>query len=228
MSGMGRWQLQRRSGAPASAETQPAGSEAGSSLRRVSSLRSIPERDGPGPPNTRPKAMKVAPRISLTEEERTTLNVWLRLPTSARLALRAKIILLAADGRTNQEIARQLRTTPRTVSLWRRRFLEGRLAGIEKEARSKRKSKVDEAAVRLILRKRRNDLPTSHAGQSGRWPRNWGFHRLRCIACGKPTVWILVKSNRSVAFLYGDGRGPRQRRSWCRKFRHKSTCARDS
>jgi len=98
--------------------------------------------------------MKVAPRISLSEEERTTLNVWLRLPTPARLAVRAKIILLAADGRTNQEIARQLRVTRRTVSLWRRRFLERRLAGIEKEARSKRKSKVDEAAVRLILRKK--------------------------------------------------------------------------
>lgn len=97
--------------------------------------------------------MKVATRISLTEEERTVLNVWLRLPTSTRLALRVKIILLAADGRTNQEIAHQLRASRKTVSLWRPRFLEGRLAGIEKEARSKRKSKVDEAIVRLILRK---------------------------------------------------------------------------
>ena len=82
------------------------------------------------------------------------LNVWLRLHTSARLALRAKIILLAADGGTNQEIAGQLRASPKTVSLWRRRFLEGRLASIEKEApRSKRRSKVNEAMARLILRK---------------------------------------------------------------------------
>ena len=97
--------------------------------------------------------MKVAPSILLSKEERTTLNVWLRLPTSARLASRAKIILLAADGRTNQEIASQLRTTPRTVSLWRRRFLEGRLAGIVKEVHRKRKSKVDEATISLVLRK---------------------------------------------------------------------------
>lgn len=100
--------------------------------------------------------MKVAERIILTEEERTTLNVWLRLPVSARLALRSKIILLAADGYENQEIARQLRALRKTVSLWRRRFLKGRLAGIEKEApRSKQQSKIDEAVVRAILRKMR-------------------------------------------------------------------------
>jgi transposase-like protein len=98
--------------------------------------------------------MKVAKRISLTEEERTILNVWLHLPMSARLVLRAKIILLAADGRTNQEIARQLRASRKTVSLWRRRFLEGRLAGINKEApRGRQGPMVDEVVVRLILEK---------------------------------------------------------------------------
>ncbi len=98
--------------------------------------------------------MKVAQRISLTEEERTMLSVWLRLPVSARLVLRAKIILLAADGRTNQEIASQLRASPKTVSLWRRRFLEDRLAGIEKEApRGRQRLMADEAVVRLILQK---------------------------------------------------------------------------
>ena len=98
--------------------------------------------------------MKVANRILLTEEERTILNVWLRLPTSARLALRAKIILLAADGRTNYEIADQLQATRKTVSLWRRRFLKDRLAGIEKEApRGRQGPTVDEAVVRLILQK---------------------------------------------------------------------------
>ena len=92
--------------------------------------------------------MKAAKRIPLTEEERTMLNVWLRLPMSARLVLRAKIILLAADGRTILEISRQLRASRKTVSLWRRRFLKGRLTGIEKEApRSKRKPKVDEAVI---------------------------------------------------------------------------------
>ena len=98
--------------------------------------------------------MKTARKITLAEEERRTLNVWLRLHASTRLALRAKLVLLAADGKSNQEIAGQLRASPKTVSLWRRRFLEGRLAGIEKEApRNKRRSKVYETMVRLILHK---------------------------------------------------------------------------
>ena len=59
--------------------------------------------------------MKTARKITLTEEERTTLNVWLRLHTPTRLALRAKIVLLAADGKSNQEIAGQLRASPKTV-----------------------------------------------------------------------------------------------------------------
>jgi len=51
-----------------------------------------------------------------------------------RLALRAQIILLAAEGKTNQQIAQQLHTSPKTVSLWRRRFLEGGLGAVEREA----------------------------------------------------------------------------------------------
>ena len=100
--------------------------------------------------------MKTARKIKLTEEERAILNAWLRLPLSARLALRAKIVLLAADGETNVEIARKLRASLKTVVLWRRRFLDGRLAGIEKEARRcKRKSEVSEATTHLILQKMR-------------------------------------------------------------------------
>jgi transposase len=98
--------------------------------------------------------VKTARKIAVTEEERATLRVWLRLRAPARLALRAEIVLLAADGKGNQEIAAQLRTSSKTVSLWRRRFLEDRLAGIEKEApRGRHRAKVDEAMAGLILRK---------------------------------------------------------------------------
>ena len=100
--------------------------------------------------------MKTARKITLTEEERAILDAWLRIPVSARLALRAQIILLAADGETNAKIAKKLRASLKTVVLWRRRFLDGRLAGIEKEARRcKRKSEVSEATPRLILQKMR-------------------------------------------------------------------------
>src|SRR5713101_3470651 len=44
--------------------------------------------------------------------------------------LRAKIVLLAAEGGTNAEIARRLDCSVRTVSLWRKRFFEERLDGL--------------------------------------------------------------------------------------------------
>jgi len=96
--------------------------------------------------------MRIVEEISLTKEELTVLNAWLRLPISARLVLRAKIVLLAADGLTNRKIARQLQITRERVSLWRRRFLEGRLAGIEKEARAKRKPRIDKAVILLKMK----------------------------------------------------------------------------
>jgi transposase len=103
--------------------------------------------------------MKVAPTILLTEEERAMLNVWLHLQTSARLALRSKIILLAAEGHQNQEIARQLRTSHKTVSLWRRRFSKGRLAAIEKEVpRGRQGLMADRAMVQMIVQKTKERL----------------------------------------------------------------------
>ena len=105
--------------------------------------------------------MKTAPRISLTQAEHTTLNLWLRLPSPARLALRVRIVLLAAEGKTNQEIVTQLRVSLKTVTLWRRRFLEGRLVGIEKAAPrgGARRSEAYEETVRLIIRKTSKQRP---------------------------------------------------------------------
>jgi transposase len=80
----------------------------------------------------------------------------------ARLALRAKIILLAADGRPNKEIARRLQASTKTVSMWRRRFQAGRLAGIEKAApRGKPQSEIDGRIVHLILQKTLHEQPNN-------------------------------------------------------------------
>jgi hypothetical protein len=49
--------------------------------------------------------------------------------------VRAKIILLAADGLSNDEIASCLHTRREIVSLWRKRFFDERLAGLEDQAR---------------------------------------------------------------------------------------------
>jgi transposase len=79
--------------------------------------------------------MRVAPKIKLTDEDRRTLSGWARgRRTPARLVLRAKIVLAAADGELNYQIAVQLGTGMKTVCLWRNRFAQAGLAGIEKDA----------------------------------------------------------------------------------------------
>ena len=79
--------------------------------------------------------MRVAPKITLTDEDRQTLQCWARgRSIQARLVLRAKIVLLAAEGKDNQSIAAELDTDRLLVGRWRKRFAERGLAGIEKDA----------------------------------------------------------------------------------------------
>ncbi len=80
--------------------------------------------------------MKIAPKITLDGSTNgRRLTRWSRgRSTPARLVLRAKIVLAAAEGKMNKDIAAELATSKKTVSLWRSRFAEQRLAGIEKDA----------------------------------------------------------------------------------------------
>ena len=79
--------------------------------------------------------MRVVKAIRLTDEERTTLMKWSRgRSTPVRLVQRAQIILAAAEGRENKEIAVELGCTRRTVGTWRNRFVTDRLVGIERDA----------------------------------------------------------------------------------------------
>ena len=76
--------------------------------------------------------MRVARAVVLSEAERDALGRWSRgRSTPARLVLRAQIILSAATGARNGEIARKVGTSCPTVVLWRGRFVQERLAGIE-------------------------------------------------------------------------------------------------
>ncbi|MBI3618319.1 MAG: IS630 family transposase [Candidatus Omnitrophica bacterium] len=79
--------------------------------------------------------MRIAEPISLSVEERSTLNTWTTsrsLPF--RVVQRAQIICMAADGVLSQDIAQKLRVSRPTVQLWRQRFLALRLSGLEKDA----------------------------------------------------------------------------------------------
>lgn len=97
--------------------------------------------------------MRIAPKIELTDTERAALLKWSRgRSTPSRLVLRAKIVLAAAEGLMNQTIAAKVGTSKKTVSLWRTRFTEQRLAGIEQDApRPGRKTSIPaETTVKIV------------------------------------------------------------------------------
>ena len=88
--------------------------------------------------------MRRAITIVLTDDERRTLTSLARSRTAAaRLVTRARIVLAAADGAENQDIAATLGVAEGTVRMWRRRFAKERLPGIERErpGRGRRPSK---------------------------------------------------------------------------------------
>lgn len=79
--------------------------------------------------------------IKLTPEERDILESRARQYTlSYRDVVRAKLILLAAEGRQNKQIGELLDLPRPIVSKWRKRFFYERLAGLEDRPRGGRPS----------------------------------------------------------------------------------------
>ena len=77
--------------------------------------------------------------IELTQQERNELESRVRKYTSPyRDVIRARIVLLAAQGLSNEVIASRLDTPRQIVSKWRKRFCLARLPGLEEEPRGGR------------------------------------------------------------------------------------------
>ena len=75
-------------------------------------------------------------RVTLTDEERQDLEVLARKRTaSVRMVQRAQALLLAAEGKTDEVIAEQLRMGVATLERLRRRFVEGLEASPRERAR---------------------------------------------------------------------------------------------
>ena len=106
--------------------------------------------------------MRVAQAIELTESEIKTLRSWARgrrIP--ARSMKRAKIVLMAAQGEQNKTIAELLGIDPRQVSRWRQRFVQKRLAGIEKDlARGGRRATKREQMAPVIIERTTQTKPS--------------------------------------------------------------------
>lgn len=75
------------------------------------------------------------------------------------LVRRAKIVLMAADGYTTQEIAMQCEVTPPAITHWKKRFVAQGLAGLHDEARPGRPRAHDDEAVAELLAKVLHEKP---------------------------------------------------------------------
>ena len=92
--------------------------------------------------------MSFAPALVLREGDRDRLAELARLPSvPSGLARRARMVLLAADGMPNAEIARTVGVSRPTVIGWRDRYERGGIAALDDEQRSGRPQQIDEIEV---------------------------------------------------------------------------------
>jgi len=91
--------------------------------------------------------------VILSDRDRTTLTAWVSARNSAqKIVLRARILLLAAEGKANQRIAEELGTSRPTVILWRERFASGGPSALlDDEPGRGRKPTIAPAKVKQIV-----------------------------------------------------------------------------
>jgi len=107
--------------------------------------------------------MRVARPVILQPEQRSLLDQYRRgrsLP--ARWVERARIVLRAADGLQDQQIAEQLGITPEKVARWRNRFLDGGVAALQKDApRPGRTPTISQTQVQQVIEKTTREKPAN-------------------------------------------------------------------
>jgi transposase len=108
--------------------------------------------------------MRIAAAVILTDEQRAKLEAYARgRRTPARVVQRARIVLLAAEGKQDIEIARLLSIVPRTAARWRSRFLSDGIAGLEHDAsRPGRTPRISDEVVQMVIAKTTQEKP-AHA-----------------------------------------------------------------
>lgn len=92
------------------------------------------------------------PPLTLTAEERETLLRYTRRSTlEQRLAERARMVLLCADGLSNIEVGRELGVSDETVGKWRARFVAKRLDGLHDEPRPGAPRQIGDDEVEAVV-----------------------------------------------------------------------------
>jgi transposase len=109
-----------------------------------------------------------AVEVRLKPKARAVLEARLRASTTEqRDVLRARIVLLSAEGRSTRSIAREVGTMPRTVSHWRGRFAREGLAGLTDKQRPGPAPKYTAETGRRILAVLERPPPAGFARWTG-------------------------------------------------------------
>lgn len=139
--------------------------------------------------------------ITLTAEERGTLEAWTRAgSTEQRYAQRAQFVLAAARGDGTTSIARHFGVRPATVSKWRTRFAAQRLAGLEDEPRPGAPPRYDASTEDRVLALLDKAPPRGYA----RWNGRLVAERLGNVSASQ--VWRVLRAHQIQL---------ERRRSWC-------------
>ena len=139
--------------------------------------------------------------VRLAQEDGETLRQWIRASTTEqRLALRARIVLAAAQGETTTGIARREKVRTATVSRWRQRYAQQGLAGLQDAPRPGPQRRYTEATQQRVLKQLDQPPPPGYARWKG---------RLLAEALGdvspRPVWRVLSQEGIQLA----------RRRSWC-------------
>ena len=107
--------------------------------------------------------MRVARPVTLDPEQRKALQQQARARSlPARVVERARIVLRAADGLQDKEIAAELGIQPEKAARWRNRFLDSGLAVLRKDApRPGRPRVITEAKVKSVVEKTTREKPVN-------------------------------------------------------------------
>ena len=135
--------------------------------------------------------MRIAPPVTLNRSQREILQLWARSRSlAARQVERAKVVLLAAEGKTDLEIAAALNISNQKAARWRKRFLQFDLTGLVKDApRPGRNPAISGKVKEELIRRTTQAKPATHRiGARGRWPLKWASVRPQYGASGTPTA----------------------------------------
>lgn len=100
------------------------------------------------------------PPLHLADDERDTLERWVRRRKSAQaLAFRARLILACAEGNKNSDVAVAFHVSRPTVGKWRARFITQRLDGLLDEPRPGAPRQISDADVERVITKTLESIP---------------------------------------------------------------------